>query len=112
MATPNRPLSQNKYTEQNMGNTSFDEDFGVNAVETLGYDGSNLVRSESDDIQTKVVESGGYTYICKAAVGTAENAAGWKIFRIDTAGSKMYADGDANYDNVASDPTGLSYSYT
>lgn len=38
MATPNRPLSQNKYTEQNMGNTSFDEDFGVNAVEPLAYD--------------------------------------------------------------------------
>lgn len=38
MAVPNRPLSQNKYSEQNMLNTSFDEDFGVNAVETLVYD--------------------------------------------------------------------------
>ena len=38
MAVPNRPLSQNKYSEQYMGNTSFDEDFGVNAVEMLVYD--------------------------------------------------------------------------
>lgn len=37
MPTPNRPASQTKYTEQNMGNTSFDEDFGVNAVEGLVY---------------------------------------------------------------------------
>ena len=37
MPIPNRPLSQNKYSEQNMGNTSFDEDFGVNAVENLVY---------------------------------------------------------------------------
>lgn len=43
MATPNRPASQNKYTEQNMGNTSFDEDFGVNAVEIIGYDSINNV---------------------------------------------------------------------
>mgnify|MGYP003395563527 CR=1 FL=1 len=39
MATPiTRPASQNKYTPQNMGNTSFDEDYGVNAVETLVFD--------------------------------------------------------------------------
>jgi hypothetical protein len=38
MAVPNRPLGQTKYTEQNMGNTSFDDDFGVNAVEILEYD--------------------------------------------------------------------------
>jgi len=34
---PNRPPSQNKYPEQYMQNTSFDEDFGVNAVEALVY---------------------------------------------------------------------------
>ena len=38
MAVPNRPLSQNKYTDQNMNNTSFDEDYGVNAVEIVGED--------------------------------------------------------------------------
>jgi hypothetical protein len=38
MATPNRPASQNKYTPQNMQNSSFDEDYGVNAVENLVFD--------------------------------------------------------------------------
>lgn len=38
MPTPNRPLSQNKYTLQNMGNSSFDEDYGINAVEVLNFD--------------------------------------------------------------------------
>lgn len=37
MTVPNRPLGQTKYSEQNMGNTSFDEDFGVNAVEPVVY---------------------------------------------------------------------------
>lgn len=38
MPTPNRPKSQTKYTPQYMGNSSFDEDFGVNTVEKLVYD--------------------------------------------------------------------------
>jgi hypothetical protein len=37
MAIPNRDPSQTKYTDQNMGNSSFDEDFNVNAVENLVY---------------------------------------------------------------------------
>lgn len=43
MATPNRPASQNKYSEQYMQNSSFDEDFGENTVEVMGYDSINNV---------------------------------------------------------------------
>lgn len=99
-------------SEQGVLNWSFDEVFRVLAVMSLGSDGQNAIRQDADDQQMKIVSSGGYTYICKAAVGTAEASALWKIFRLDSNGSKMYADGNANYDNIASDPTALTYSYT
>jgi hypothetical protein len=62
--------------------------------------------------QLKVVESGGYTYVCMATVGTAVASALWRIFRVDSTGNLLYADGNQNYDNVATDPTLLSYSYS
>ena len=58
MATPNRDPSQNKYPEQYMMNTSFDEDFGVNTVEHLGYDGVNLQRMAADALATKITVDG------------------------------------------------------
>lgn len=48
-----------------------------------------------------------------AAIGTATSSAGWKIFYIDTNGDaqeKLWADGDANYDNVWDNRESLSYS--
>lgn len=63
MAVPNRPNSQNKYSEQNMGNTSFDEDFGVNAVETLTHnlygDGTNatLERFSAIDHEPRIAQA-------------------------------------------------------
>lgn len=87
-----------------------------------GWDGDNMqaikVRIDPTgalagaDEQIKSVNSGDYTYFCFAQPGTAEATASWKIFRIDTDGNKLYADGDADYDNAASDPTLLTYSYT
>lgn len=99
-------------SEQQIQNWSFDEEYKVLVQHTVGYDGQALVRQEANDMQVKIVESGGYTYICKAAVGTAEATAKWKIYRIDATGNKVYADGNASYDNVASDPASLTYSYT
>lgn len=101
-----------KRSEQVVQNLSFDEDYKVLVFEGLAHDGQNLTRIESKDTQVKVVEDGGYTYVCKAAAGTAESAELWKVFRVDSTGNKMYADGDANFDNTATDPTNLSYSYT
>ena len=112
MSRPTAQLPANQVSEQNILNTSFDPDFGVLVVEGLGYDGSNLQRTNADNLQIKVVESGSYTYFCFAAPGTAEATAGWRAFRLDSTGNLLYADGDANYDNVATDPTALSYSYT
>lgn len=112
MATPNRPASQNKYTEQNMGNTSFDEDFGVNAVETLGYDGTSLQRLNASNMAVKVTVSGTNTFLALAAPGTAQATAKWQVRKIDTSSGVVitWADGDGNFDNTATDLTALSYS--
>lgn len=76
--------TEKRWTEAHRGNMSFDEDFHTYVYEGLGYDGQNLTRNEASDLQLKVVESGGYTYICKSAVGTAEATAKWKIYRLDS----------------------------
>jgi len=112
MPVPNRPKAQNKYPEQYMQNTSFDEDFGVNTVEPLGFDGTNLQRTIADSLAIKVTESGSLTYIAFAPPGTAQATASWRVMKIDeTSGMVItWADGDASFDNVATDLTALSYS--
>lgn len=62
MATPSRDPSQNKYTEQNILNTSFDETYGVLAVELLGEDTNVLRRLQADssgNLKVNVVAGGG-----------------------------------------------------
>ena len=112
MPTPNRPLSQNKYSEQNIQNSSLDEDFGVSAVEPLGYDGVNLQRTTADALQLKTTVVGAVTYVAIAAPGTAQATAKWQVQKIDTTTGVVitWADGNANFDNVATDLTALSYS--
>lgn len=105
--------SETARTEQYIQNLSFDEEFGVAAIELLEFDGVSLKRKLSSMMQTKIVSSGGYTYICKAAVGTALGDAKWQIARVEeSTGSKMWCDADSDFDNVATDPTLLTYSYS
>lgn len=63
---------------------------------------------------TKITESGSYTYIAVAEPGTAQNVAAWQVKRIydDGAGTITitWADGDASFDNTATDLTALTYS--
>lgn len=110
MPTPNRPASQNKYPEQYIQNTSFDEDFGVQTFEPLGFDGQNLQRLNANNFAVKIVESGGNTYIGKASPGTSETTPKWQSKKIDNTGTTTWADGDANFDNVVNDIINLSYS--
>ena len=112
MATPNRPLSQNKYPEQYMGNTSFDEDFAVNAVETLGFDGKNLQRQGATSYAIKMTVDGNVTYIGLAAPGTSQSDATWQAMKLDMSSGILltWADGNCNYDNNVTNLTGLNYS--
>lgn len=100
-----------RHSEQNILNHSFDDDFGILLTEGAGYDGQNLQRLNASNLQIYSLTSGGYTYFCFSAPGTAQADAKWRVFRIDADCNLMYADANANYDNVATDPTILSYAY-
>jgi hypothetical protein len=100
-----------KASTQYIQNSSFDPEFGVLMVEGVGYDGVNLQRVNAQNLQIKSVTSGEYTYFCFSAPGTTEATAKWQVFRLDGNANLMYADGNANYDNAASNPAALSYTY-
>ena len=64
---------------------------GTGAWEKMqGIDGAAHV---TDPLLTTVVYAGsGYTYICKAPMGTARSTAGWQIARFtDSNGDKVFA---------------------
>ena len=71
-----------------------------NNVEALNLDGY------ASEIQT----SGTDTYIGFALPGTALASAKWQAMKIDANGCKTWADGNSNFDNVATDLTALTYS--
>lgn len=60
----------------------------------------------------KTTISGAITYLANAVAGSAQSAAVWRAMKIDeTTGSVItFADGNTNYDNIATDLTALSYS--
>ena len=100
------------HSEQTIQNSSFDEDYGVTMVEQLGFDGKGLQRQNATNQQIYSVTDGGYTYFCFAAPGTPLAEASWRVFRLDSDTNLMYADANANFDNVATDPTLLNYAYS
>lgn len=99
-------------TTQEMGNRSYDSEFDVNVVEALGYDGVNLQRPMADSLAVKMTEVGNVTYIAQAKPGTAEATAKWQAKKLDQSSGLVitWADGDADFNNVATDLTSLSYS--
>lgn len=104
-------LPQAKLSEQNVLNTSYDSDYDVLVVEPVGFDGQALQRLKAQNLQIKRVNDGTYDYFCFSAPGTAVATAKWQVFRLDSSANLMYADADANFDNIASDPTLLDYKY-
>lgn len=68
----------------------------------------------TDDYVVKAYSDATYTYICVAEPGTSLSDSNWQVKRIhDSDGSVFYADGDAKYDNTATDLStvqGFSYS--
>ena len=97
---------------QNIQNESFDPEFGVLVTEGLGYDGVNLQKNLANSMAMKITEVGDVTYVAMAAPGTAQATAKWQAMKIDeTTGIVItWADGDADFDNISTDLTALSYS--
>lgn len=60
---------------------------------------------------TEIDEGATYTYVGKAAPGTATSAAGWQIVRLENAtGSTRLAEGNNQFAHVWDNRAGLSYS--
>jgi len=111
MAITKAPDKINKSTQE-MQNLGFDTEFNVPVSHGLGYDGLTLQRVIASSVALKITESGSNTYIAIASPGTAQATARWQCRKIDESSGIVitWADGDANFDNVATDLTALSYS--
>lgn len=98
---------------QEIENLSFDTEYNVKVIETLGFDGQSLQRQNALNLATKITVVGDITYIGFAPCGTAESEAKWQCKKILTSGGTTtitWADGDSNFNNVATDLTALTYS--
>lgn len=64
------------------------------------------------DYAFKITEDGTNTYVAYANPGTAQSSAAWKAFKMDTSSGLVitWADGNDNFDNIATDLTALDYS--
>ena len=72
-----------------------------------------IVDPDGGDFAEKVTISGSTTYVARAAPWTLESQAKWKVKKIvDTGGTSYrttWADGNAEYDNIATNLTTLTY---
>ena len=68
-------------------------------------------QADSAQLATKITVSGAKTYIAEAAPGTLQATAAWRVQCIDTTTGTVitWADGNAEFDNVATDLTALTY---
>lgn len=107
---PNK--SQNKHSEQYMENASWHSTLEVLTRLGLGFDGQNVQLLNADNMAIKVTESGTTTYVGKAAPGASQSSSVWQCMKIDESSGTVvtFADGDSDFDNVATDLTALTYS--
>lgn len=113
MTNANQPARLTERTEQYIQNLSWDERLQLLVFLQLESDGTNAVKKQTSLMATKVTEVGTTIYFAQAPIGTAQSAAAWQARKIDTSGSDTvftWADGDGNFDNVATDLTALTYS--
>jgi hypothetical protein len=72
--------------------------------------GQGFKFSKEADMADKIQTSGTDTYVAFSIPGTAQATALWQALKIDTSGTVTWADGNSNFDNVATDLTILAYS--
>lgn len=102
---------QAEMTEQYILNAVYEKLLKSLVVMNAGYDGSNTQLPIAQSMSMKLTQVGSVYYIGIAAPGTAEATAKWQAFKLDTSSGikKTYADGNPDFDNVATDLTALSY---
>ena len=78
----------------------------------LEWTGTGWVRKNTNLVSKKITVSGDNTYVASAPIGSAQASAVWQVKKIAVVGSDTtitWADGDSNFDNVATDLTVLTY---
>ena len=96
---------------------NFWTDFTVNPpsliIGLVEWTGSGYARKTSGLTAKKITVSGTTTYVASAPIGSAQASAVWQVKKIAVSGSDYlitWADGNSNFDNVATDLTTLTYS--
>lgn len=76
---------------------------GPVATVALAKQNVSLEEQVAGVLQVKIYTDGTDTYMCKARPGTPLTAADWQVRKIDVNGNTTWADGNAEFDNVATD---------
>lgn len=100
------------FSLEHIANQSFDQTTQISMTENVGFDGQNIQRPNADNLALRTTESGSITYVALAAPGSLQSDAVWQCRKIDeTSGTVItWADGDSNFDNVATNLASLTYS--
>lgn len=109
----NKQSFDTEFSGQAILNRSYDRTTSVLGVEILTYNGTaNPTRLVSKEMATKVTVSGSATYVAKAPIASAQASAVWQAKKIDTSSGVVitWANGNASFNNVATDLTALTYS--
>jgi hypothetical protein len=100
-------------SQQALINRSFDTTNQLNMVEPVSFDGYTFRKTPSTLVAQKITKpDANTTYIAIAPIGTDQATAGWQVKKVLVAGNDTtitWCDGNANFDNVATDLTTLTY---
>jgi len=102
---PTKPSVKIKYSQQEILNQSFDEDYGLLVVEGAGFDGisSQRINASNLNLQLEYDTSNNPIYLGLAAPGSLTTEAKWQIRYLTFDGSNnitsmTYANGTPNFD--------------
>jgi hypothetical protein len=103
-----------RISEQTVLEKVFDPLSDTLAITNYGFDGSTAQADPPKATNLKITKVGDVTYVAKSAPGTAQGTAKWQCKKIDgsVVGTTLitFADGNADFDNTATDLTALTYS--
>lgn len=104
--------TQIEFTEQNILNNVYDKVAKTLAIQQRLNDGQNYQTANGENLAIKMTQVGDIVYLGTAAPGTSQASAFWQACKIDSSSGTVitWADGNGEYDNVATDLTALSYS--
>jgi len=79
-----KPPIKIKYSQQEILNQSFDEDYGLLVVEGSGFDGQNAQRQNASNLATRLAYdvSGNPIYVGIAAPGSLTSEAKWQVRKL------------------------------